>query len=572
MLRELHVQNYALMVDLSIEFGDGLNLLTGETGVGKSILIGALGFLLGEKGDVDLIRTGAERVTVEGSFEISKDLESTLGRLAPLEADVEEGTPDSGITLILKRNLSQNGRSQCYLNGSATPLSLLRKIGDHLLDIHGQHEHQSLLKVENHLRYLDSFARLGEERDRVGKLYRDYETLLKEISEKETKRKELTEREELWRFQWEEIDRAGVEEGEDLKLERQRVILENAQELLKSSQEISERLSTGEGCVGEHLGIIQKLFEGMADLDPRLKESLENANTLSYQVDDLWRSLLDYEKRIEFDPNRLDQANERLDLLNTLKKKYGGSLKAALEYKERVDTELQNFERNVDETKSLHERLKKVKEELSVKIFSLSQKREKGAENLENQIKKELKDLGMEGSRFQVGIKQKEDPRGLVEMDGKRFQAEEDGMDRIEFLLSTNPGEELKPLRKIASGGEISRIMLALKGLLKDQIPTLIFDEVDAGIGGRMAEVIGSRLQNLSKKKQIICITHLPQIAAQGGTHYRVIKKIEKGRTLTQIIPLKGEERKREIARMLGGPNQIALQHAGEMLNKAENS
>jgi DNA repair protein RecN (Recombination protein N) len=474
-------------------------------------------------------------------------------------------------SLILRRNFNRNGRGQCYLNDSPVSISLTRKIGDLLLDIHGQHDHQSLLKAENHLYYLDSYARSEKEREEVRSLYRELESLAKEISEKENRRKEIQEREELWRFQLEEIERAGLDEKEDDNLEKEHNILENAELLLRSTREVSERLSSGEGCVGEHIGKIKKLLEEIVNVDSRISESLKTTETISYQVDDLWRTLLDYQNNIEFDPARLNQVNERLDLINTLKKKYGPSLKDIFNYKQRIELDLQNLDRSEEETKSLEERSKTIEKEFVSKTLTLSVKREKEAKVLESQILKELEYLGMENSCFQVEIHQAEDPEGMIEKNGKRFQALEAGMDRVEFLLSTNPGEDPKPLRKIASGGEISRIMLALKGFLKDRIPTLIFDEVDVGIGGKMAEVIGHKLEKLSRKKQIICITHLPQIAVQGELHYQVIKKTKNSRTITLIDKLEGEKRKHEIARMLGGSkaSPITLQHAEEMLKKA---
>lgn len=565
MLRELHVKNYALMEDLTIEFEMGLNLLTGETGVGKSTLIGALGFLLGEKGDVDLIRTGEEKVSVEGVFEIPKEMEKSFKEVPSL---------DSGETLILKRILSRTGKSQSYLNESPIPLSLTKKIGDHLLDIHGQHEHQSLLRVECHLQHLDHYARLVEEREEVRKLYFARESLSEEIREGEKRKRALKEKEELLRYQWDELEKSGIEEKEDLELEREKGLLENSETLQRYSEEISERLTAGEGSIGEQLGRIRKLLEEMADLDPHLKEHLENARTLSYQVEDLWRSLGDYGKKTEFDPVRLEQVNDRLDLLTRLKKKYGsalpesgeGGLGSILEFKKRLETDLKNLDRSEDESKLFQERLREVERNLVEKTLDLSLARGKGSKELESRMEKELKTLGMEGSSFSVQFQRSENPEGLIERDGKRYEVKQDGMDVIEFLLSTNSGEDLKPLRKVASGGEISRIMLALKSLLVDEIPTLIFDEVDVGIGGKMAEVIGEKLKILSRKKQVICITHLPQIASRGEVHYQVIKKKREGRTITQIIPLRGEERKREIARMMGGPDRIALEHAEEML------
>ena len=564
MLRELHVKDYALIEDLTIEFEKGLNLLTGETGAGKSILIGALGFLLGEKGDTDLIRTGADKVTVEGVFEMTRGLESSFKEIPSLELDSER-------TLFLKRVFHRNGRSQSYLNESPIPLSLSRKIGEHLLDIHGQHEHQTLLNVESHLLYLDSYSHLLEEREEVRSLFHQREKIREEIREKERRWRELKEREELLRFQLDEILKSGIEEKEDLLLEREKGILENSETLKSSTEEIRERLMDGEGAIGEHLGRIQNLLEKIVDLDPSLKETLETTKTITYQVEDLWRTLVDYGKKVEFDPDRLERVNDRLDLLNHLKKKYGfssGGLEGVIETKKKMERELNTLEQGEDETKSLHERLKEIEKDLVRKSLDLSGKREKGAKDLESKMELEMRKLGMEGSSFSIWFQRLDNPEDLMEWDGKRFGVKEDGMDRIEFLLSTNLGEGLKPLRKIASGGEISRIMLALKGLLVDNIPTLIFDEVDVGIGGKMAEVIGDKLVTLAMKKQILCITHLPQIAVQGDLHYQVIKKKKGGRTTTEIVPLRGEERRREIARMLGGPKPIALQHAEEMLRK----
>lgn len=385
----------------------------------------------------------------------------------------------------------------------------------------------------------------------------------------ESRTREIHEKEELLRFQWEEIERSQLVEGEEEELLRDRLVLENSETLLSALREITERLSGGENSVGEHLGMILKHSEPLKGIDPRLEESFETMKTLTYQVDDLWRTLIEYEKRIEFDPVRLETIEERLDLLHSLKKKYGGTMGEILLTQKRIGGELKHLEKSGEETASLRERLKSLERELTTEILTLSEKRVKGAKDLETQIIRELRDLGMEGSRFHIELQKIEDPEGLVELNGKRYHVREEGIDLVEFLLSTNPGEELKPLRKIASGGEISRIMLALKGILKDPIPTLIFDEVDVGIGGKMADVIGRRLKDLSKTKQVICITHLPQIAVQGKIHFQVLKKRRDGRTITEIVPLEGEERKREIARMLGGTRGIAIQHAEEMLKDA---
>lgn len=567
MLSELRIRNYALMEELSVGFSPGLNIMTGETGAGKSIIIGALGLALGERVDQDLIRTGAEEAVSEAVFDLSTNLR-LAGNLESMGAEPEDGL------LILKRAVSRAGRTKCWLNNSPVTLSVLRRVGDELLDMHGQHEHQSLLKVEKHLDLLDGFGGLLGLSDEVAGLYERYGEIEKSLEKKRNRLAQLKEREELLRFQLKEIEEAKLSVGEDERLESERLILENAESLLSSTQEAYEILSGRDGSVLESLGSVEKLLRQASEVDSSLRREVEALSSIGYRLDDLWRSLLSYQKNLEFEPERLEEVRGRVELIGTLKRKYVDSIEGMLGRRDEIEAELKSLEEGEETTDALKAELGDIRKEISKKVADLSKLRREKALKLERKVLRELSDLGMGGAKFKASFELEEDPDGLAELEGKSYRTTERGVDRVEFLISPNPGEELKPLRKIASGGEISRMMLALKSILAeaDSVPSLIFDEIDLGIGGKVAEAVGKKLKSISSRRQVICITHLPHIAVYGTTHFEVRKFTEKGRTYTEASFLDKEGRVREVARMLGGEKvaETAVRHAKRMLKKVK--
>lgn len=566
MLSRFHVTNYALLDEVSIDFTPGLNILTGETGAGKSILIGALGLILGERATTEVIRAGVESATVEGLFEWMVDERRTLP-LPDLEVRMDDGS------LIIRRDITRDGRSRCTVNGSLVTVSTLKRIGEALVDLHGQHEHQSLLNPRTHIEFLDGFGDVHQERDHVAAAYRHYvdlATALKRLDEDEAATRE---RRELYQFQLSELRDANVTVGEDDALEREQVVLQNAERLMKAASGVYDVLSQQEDALIDRLGQVVRTLEDIGRIDPSLNEAVVGCRSVRYQLQDVASLLQTYCDRIEHDPQRLADAQDRLSLLNRLKKKYGGSLQAVCVYRDRIASELDRLGGTDVQRTALERELAAARETLTLDSRQLSDKRRRTASRLEARVVAELAELGMKKARFHVRIDWEEDPDGPVVLDGQRYRADVSGMDRVEFLLSPNPGEEVKPLVQIASGGEISRIMLALKTILaeSDRIPTLIFDEVDIGIGGRIAESIGQKLRTIAQSHQVLCITHLHQVACWGDTHYIVQKRSTRGRTVTRVERLDDEGRVQEIARMLAGEkvDELAVMHAREILRRA---
>lgn len=558
--------NYALFDELSVEFAPGLNILTGETGAGKSILIGALGLVLGERADTDTIRAGAESATVEGLFEWASDERDALSGL-------DSGLrPDDG-SLLIRREITRDGRSRCTVNGSLVTVSMLKRIGEALVDLHGQHEHQSLLNVRTHLDLLDGFGDLRDERDRVAAAYRQYADLsaaLKRLDEDEAATRQ---RRELYQFQVSELRAADVTVGEDESLERELAVLQNAERLVQAASAAYEALSQQEDALVDRLGQVVRTLEEIERIDPSLHEAVAGCRSARYQLQDVASSLQAYCDRVEFDPQRLAEVQDRLSLLNRLKKKYGGSLQAACEYRDRIAADLDRLGGTDVQRSTLERERDAACETLTHCARQVSDKRRRVASRLEARVVEELAELGMSKTRFRVSIEWEEAPDGPAVLDGKRYRADASGMDRGEFLLSPNLGEELKPLVQIASGGEISRVMLALKAILaeSDRIPTLVFDEVDIGIGGRIAESVGQKLKTIAHSHQVLCITHLHQVACWGDAQFIVRKRSARGRTVTRVERLDDEGRVREIARMIAGEkvDDLAVMHAREMLRRA---
>ncbi|MDE2825076.1 MAG: DNA repair protein RecN [Gemmatimonadota bacterium] len=565
MLANLRVTNYALLDEVDIEFTPGLNVLTGETGSGKSILIGALGLILGGRAASDTIRGGAKSAIVEGLFEGERDPQ-LRDLLSEIGVDPEEDT------LIIRREVSRDGRNRCTINGSLVTVSVLRRLGVLLVDLHGQHDHQTLLNPRTHRDFLDGFEDVRTPKQRVAEAYRRFNERSEALRQLEEELAATREREELYRFQLDELEQADLPPGEDEELERERAVLEHAEQLIRVASEASEALSEGEGAFVDGLVRVIRALEEAERIDPSLGEALESVRTARYQLDDCTDFLRRYRDRVEYDPARLEEVLDRLDLIGRLKRKYGATLEEVAAHRVRIAGELERMDTADERRNRLSEEVEAARRELAERAKALSDRRRQVARKLEGRVVEELAELGMGKTGFQVGIAWQESDDGPLRIDGRGFRVDAHGMDRIEFLISPNAGEDLKPLASIASGGEISRIMLALKVILaeSDRMPTLIFDELDIGIGGRIAESVGHRLKLLSRDHQVLCITHLHQVACWGRTHFTVHKQSARGRSVTLVDHLDEDGRVKEIARMLAGEtvDTMALSHAREMLRR----
>jgi DNA repair protein RecN (Recombination protein N) len=568
MLRSLRITNYALVDRLEVEFGPGLNVITGATGAGKSIIVGATDLILGERASTEAVRSGCDCAGVEAVFETPND--RTLRELASKAGVTVEDV------LLIRREVSGKGQSKCFVNDRQVTLGSLKSIGDRLADLHGQHEHQSLLNVDRHVEYLDQFGHLQDDLSRLGQSYRLLKAKQKELDELEASKRMDEERRQLYRFQIQEIERAGLTPGEEDRLAEERKVLENTEALHQLSSGAYDQLHETEMSILERLGVLSKDLKKGAAIDSRLKEPAETLQSSQIGLEDVARFLEDYKSRLQFDPERLEAIRERLNLLNTLKRKYDKGIQEILAYKDQVAKHLDQIENKDQIIRSLQEEIGTASETLQEQCISLSEKRKSKASRLCKKIQDALGALSMDQTKFQIRITQREDQNGLVTIDGKRHLVDETGMDQVEFFVSPNPGEEPKPLAKIASGGEISRIMLALKSTLveTDRVDTMIFDEIDVGIGGEVASAVGRSLKALASSHQVIVITHLQQIASQADDHFQVFKENVKGRTVTRIRNLTKDERVKEIARMMSGEkvSQLALKQAREMITDGNSS
>ncbi|MFQ5532649.1 MAG: DNA repair protein RecN [Candidatus Methylomirabilales bacterium] len=559
MLREIAIRHFTVVEEARAHFGPGLNVLTGETGAGKSIVIGALTLTLGARSGAELIRAGAEEAVVEAAF-----AQPESGTVTDLFAS--QGIPlEPGEDLLLRRHVAREGRSRGYVNGTMTGAGTLRALGEHLVDIHGQHESVLLQSPRRHLELLDAFGGLTEQVRGYQTLYRRRQALKEEREVLERDEREKARLKDLLEHQIREIDAIHLVEGEEDALQAERAILANYEKILMAVEEAYARLEADGGVLSGLSGASGRLREA-GRIDARLaplEGMAEEAKTLLQEVA---LSLRDYRDRLDFDPNRLEAIEGRLHTISLLKKKYGATVAEILGYQEQAALDLKRVEGAEERLAALHGEIQAVEADLWEKAERLSKGREAAAVKLAPEVVCELNELGMSRADFRVELKRApgEDGRGSLKPAG---------LEEAEFLIMPNPGEGFKPLGKIASGGELSRFMLALKNVLSsvDQTPTLVFDEVDAGIGGRMADVVGRKLWKVSRQRQVICITHLPQIAVFADAHLRVEKEVRKGRTGASLTPLSTEERVEELGRMLGGPERSAtpFTHARELLQAA---
>ena len=578
MLVELAIRNFAIIEAVQIPFGPGLNVLSGETGAGKSILIDALGAVLGDRVSTDMVRTGAASASIDATFDLNcmphRDALSRV--LEELELDESDGL------LILSREIHAGGRSSARLNGRPTTVSILAQIGSLLVDIHGQSEHLSLLKPAAQLQLLDRFVQTVPLREELGRKLADLRATQTALEQSRSGARERMQRVDLLRYQIEEITRAGLQQGEEEELAAERARLANADRLAQDAVAAyaalagSDDLDLG-GAAIPSLRQSASLLESIASIDPTIKGVAERATELLYLVEDLATDVRSYRDSIDADPARLAIVEERLAEIRQLQRKYGASVADILEHARAAEEELERLTGSEVDTETLAAREDALSREVGKLAAVLSEKRSAVADSLAADVERSIARLNMGAAEFAVSLDRAEDARGVPirgrNGDEKRFLVDASGIDRVTFLIAPNPGEALKPLSKIASGGETARLMLALKSILSeaDQTPALVFDEIDVGVGGRSGQVVGETLWSLTKNHQVIVITHLPQIAAFGDVHFQIAKIEREGRVVSTINPLDESTRQHELAAMLDGTpvTESSLQSAAEMLERA---
>jgi DNA repair protein RecN (Recombination protein N) len=605
-LAELRIRDFAIIDELQWSFAPGFSAMTGETGAGKSIIVDAVELVLGGRADSTVVRAGADRAIVEATFRLGPGQRAAIDPVLEREG-LEGDDPD---LLLLGREVRLSGRSVSRVNGRAVTLTLLREVAEGLVDIHGQSEHLSLLRVREHGNLLDRYAELWPLREQVARLVEQARAVRRELADLLRSERELAHRADLLQFQIGEIEAAALQPGEEEELLAERLRLANAEQLAALTDEALRALEQGEGqapAVQDLLGTALRALGGLARVDPALEPQLRAAESVNYQVEELVRSLREYQERVEYNPRRLQQVEERLTLIRLLQRKYGPQIPDVLAYAEKAARELDAITHSEERIAELRAEEERLLAELGQVALELSRQRREAAQRLAVGIEEELCDLRMEGARFGVDFQWRLDPEGVPlpqPVSGFRFQVsgsgieqleawnsepdtlhrvafDSSGIDRVEFLVSPNPGEPLKPMAKIASGGETSRLMLALKTVLSraDETPTLIFDEIDQGIGGRVGATVGEKLWGLAAgigpgglRHQVLCVTHLPQLAGFGDEHFHVQKHVEETaageRTVTRVAKLEGRARVEELAQMLGAGGEAAYRSAEEILEQ----
>ncbi|MDX9713496.1 MAG: DNA repair protein RecN [Ignavibacteriaceae bacterium] len=550
MLKSLEIKDYALIDHTEIGFGRGLNIITGETGAGKSILIDAMSLLLGERASVEVIRKGAQKAFVEGFFdvELNKKVRSLL------EANEIEFQPD----LIIRREISLKGSNRCFINDTPVALTLIKQLGDLLVDLHGQHEHQSLLRIESHIGFLDEYS--GN-----SKLIEEYQVFYKELNKKTSELKNLISKEEsikekreIYAFQIKEIDSVSPSVGEDDTILNELNILENSEKLLELTEEVYTKLYDAEPSVIDLLGETKHKLNQLSGIDKSFLESEGECDSALAIVKELADSLRSYKSKIDVDPKEAEYKRERLGAINMLKKKYGGSIENIIEHRNKIGKDFELADNFSDAISKIQSEIKALQKSAGEAAEKISLSRKKSAAKIESEVIKSLNQLGISDSSFKVKISKTEADKDSVDFilfNNKKYSYSNTGFDEVEFYISTNIGEDVKPLTKVASGGEVSRIMLSLKTILakSDKLPVLIFDEIDTGVSGRIAQKVGAALRDLASFHQIIAITHLPQIAGMANFHYSVEKKQIDDRTVSSIRQLDENERINEVAKLVSG-------------------
>jgi DNA repair protein RecN (Recombination protein N) len=591
LLAELHIRDFAIIDELQLTLAPGFSVLTGETGAGKSIIVDAVELVLGGRADMTVVRAGADQAIVEAAFRLEPERQAAI---APV-LEREELQGDEADLLLLGREVRLNGRNVCRVNGRTVTLTLLREVAEGLVDIHGQSEHLSLLRVSQHVNLLDRYAELWPLRTQVAEKVAQVRAARRELADLLRSEEELARRADLLQFQIGEIHAAALEPGEEEALVEERLRLTNAEQLAALATEALQALEGGgEEAAGasDLLGVALRALERLARVDPAQEPQAKSAESASYQVQELARNLRVYQDEIEYSPRRLQEVEDRLVLIRRLERKYGATIPDVLAHAEQAVQELETITHSEERIVELRAEEERLLAELSELAVALSAKRREAAGRLAAGIEMELSDLRMEGARFGVDFEWREDDRGVTvtesqisdlqsQVSAGRFAFDSSGIDHVEFLVSPNPGEPLKPLARIASGGETSRLMLALKTVLSraDETPTLVFDEIDQGIGGRVGATVGEKLWQLATgtgpgglRHQVLCVTHLPQLAGFGDVHFHVEKRVEEAeageRTVTRVHRLAGQAQVKELAQMLGAAGESAYRSAEEILEQ----
>lgn len=563
MIKSLYIKDFALINELAVPFESGLNILTGQTGAGKSIIIGALNMILGERADTEVIRQGTDKAIAEAIIRVDEG--------DAVREILDENAVEFSKDLILRREIRSSG-SRAFINDTPVNISVLKQVGDYLVDLHGQHDHQLLLKEENHQSMVDAFGEVQPFLEAYRESHEEMKELHKELKSLKKRESELGEKLELYQFQVKELEDAQLDPHEEEELEAEMNLLDNAEELDQKAGAVVEHGSGGEANVIDLLSSMKLHLEDIARIEPEFKTYLEEISTARISIQEMITFTERYRSGIEFNPQRLEVLRQRQSELNRLQKKYGRTIPELIEYLNDIRKELslaENFDLKIQK---LEKQLQKLSDKVAARARDLHNKRIEVGKSLSKSIVEELKNLGIPNAQFEVRVDWLEAEKGWVLIDGFPVECTEHGCDNIRLFISTNKGEESKPLAKIASGGEISRVMLALKSTLaKEQsLPVMIFDEIDTGISGEVSEKVGRTMRRLSRQCQIIAITHQPQIASQAHKHYRVQKVEETDRTVTEIIPLSNDEHITEVASLMSGEDisDAALKSARELIDK----
>jgi len=566
MLQRLYIKDFAIVDELEIIFDSGFQVITGETGAGKSILVGAIGFLCGERGNTEIIRAGAQKAIMEGEF-VFENSNIPDKILNSFEIEPSENH------LILRREINDRGISRAFVNDSPVKISALATISDYLIDLHGQHQHQSLLRPETHIEYLDAFGQLSPVLLKYKQALAKYQQDIQKLNELKKYYDLLREKQDLFKFQIDELDKARLSSGEYNDLEQERKILENSELLFEKARSVADNLYNSDESVLKNVATATANLKQIAAIDGSFNMLLKNLEAARVTIEEIGLECEQYRTKLEFDPGRLEDIHNRLAELDWLIKKYHvNSVNDLLhQYGElkRQIVSLENFQSDIEE---LNLNIKRDTNELQLIAVYLSDQRKKAASVFQTEMNTALHSVGLQNSRFEINFNYQESEKGEVEINEKKCLLNETGVDLVEFQVGLNIGEPVKPLHKVASGGEVSRIMLCIKSLLadSDKIDTLVFDEIDSGISGKFAQIVGKRMRQMSQKHQLIVITHLPQIAAQGTRHYSVNKFETNGRTCVEVIELNEDQRIEDIAKLLGGENITpgSIANARELLSE----
>lgn len=569
MLTELRIQDFAIIDQLDLDFDQGLVVFTGETGAGKSIIFDAVEVILGGRADSVFIRAGAEQAILEGAFRIPDIVRDHVHEILRKEDLLE-----SEDFITLGREIRATGRNIARVNGRSVNVSILKELGELLVDLHGQSEHLSLLRTREHLGLLDRYANLQPELRAYQSTYHELRAVRQKITDLRQMEANAARQQDILAYQISEIENANLKPAEDHELSAERTRLANAENLAETAQEALQALDDGSPetpSASDQLGKVVHALNSLTRIDTEQSPMADQAQNIFEAMNDLARDLRDYLDNVEYNPRRLDYVEERLDMIQHLKRKYGATIDDVLAYAQKAHEELEAITQASDLLIDLQKEETILLQKLANQGLILSVKRKESSQVLAEAVQRELADLRMEGAQFQVSFERRPDPDGLPVENGEKLAFDVNGIEHVEFLIAPNPGEGFKPLVKIASGGETSRLMLALKNVLAraDSVPTLIFDEIDQGIGGRVGVIVGQKLYLLSRQHQVLCITHLPQLAAYGDQHIHVEKLVEEGRTTTQVDLLSGEKRVVELAHMFGEVSEGTLRSAREILQSA---